>query len=185
MIAEGDRLGFETRQIHAGELVDTDTRARVVPIYQNAAYAFEGFDDGEQRFAGRSRYRAYSRNDNPTNAVAAARLADLEGGIDAVLVSSGQAAIIAALSGLAQAGDHILATASLYEGTRELLNGTLARQGIDVEYVPADADASVWSERTRSTTRALYTESIPNPLNDVVDLGQLAGIAEGIACRWW
>lgn len=170
-------LDFETRQIHAGAVIDAQTNARVTPIYQTAGYVFSDFDDGEERFAGQSGFRAYSRNENPTNAVAGKRLADLEGGVDGIVVSSGQAAIAATLFALAQAGDHILATRSLYEGTREMFRGALRRQGLDVEYVPDDADESEWAARVTPRTKAVYTETIPNPLNQVVDLERLAGIA--------
>ncbi|WP_085371087.1 O-acetylhomoserine aminocarboxypropyltransferase/cysteine synthase family protein [Leifsonia sp. NCR5] len=168
---------FETRQIHAGAVVDAQTSARVTPIYQTAGYVFSDFDDGEERFAGRSTMRAYSRNENPTNQVAGRRLADLEGGVDGIVVASGQAAIAAALFSLARAGDHILATSSLYEGTREMFRGALQRQGLDVEYVADDADEAEWASRITDRTKAVYTETIPNPLNQVVDLERLAGIA--------
>ncbi|MFF1573114.1 O-acetylhomoserine aminocarboxypropyltransferase/cysteine synthase family protein [Leifsonia sp. NPDC058292] len=168
---------FETRQIHAGAIVDAQTRSRVTPIYQTAGYVFSDFDDGEDRFAGRSAFRAYSRNENPTNAVAGQRLANLEGGVDGIVVSSGQAAIAATLFALAQAGDHILATRSLYEGTREMFRGALRRQGLDVEYVADDADEAEWASRVTPRTKAIYTETIPNPLGQVVDLERLAGIA--------
>ncbi|MES2093808.1 MAG: PLP-dependent transferase [Actinomycetota bacterium] len=169
--------GFETRQIHAGEVIDSDTRARITPIYQTAGHLFDSFDDGEDRFAGRSPYRAYSRNDNPTNAVAGRRLADLEGGVDAIVVGSGQAAIAVALFALASAGDHILATANLYEGTREMFSGSVKRQGLRVEYVDPEAGDEEWMSRVTPETRAIYTESIPNPRNDIVDLERLAVIA--------
>lgn len=171
--------GFETRQIHAGEIIDSETRARITPIYQTAGHLFDSFNDGEDRFAGRSRYRAYSRNDNPTNAVAGRRLADLEGGVDGLVVGSGQAAIAVALFALASAGDHILATANLYEGTREMFGGSLRRQGLDIEYVDPDASDEEWAMRVTPRTRAIYTESIPNPRNDIVDLERLAAIAHG------
>ncbi|WP_269078378.1 PLP-dependent transferase [Leifsonia xyli] len=90
-------LDFETRQIHAGAVVDAEMNARVTPIYQTAGYVFDDFADGQDRFAGRGG-RAYSRNENPTNAVAGRRLADLEGGVDGIVVASGQAAIAAAIS---------------------------------------------------------------------------------------
>jgi O-acetylhomoserine (thiol)-lyase len=169
--------GFETRQIHAGEIIDAETRARITPIYQTAGHLFDSFDDGEDRFAGRSQYRAYSRNDNPTNAVAGRRLADLEGGVDGMVVGSGQAAIAVALFALASAGDHILATTNLYEGTREMFGGSLKRQGLRVEYVDPDAEDAEWEKRITPKTRAIYTESIPNPRNDIVDLERLAAIA--------
>ena len=168
---------FETRQVHAGEVIDREVGARITPIYQTAGYQFEGFDDGEARFAGRSVGRAYSRSENPTNAVAARRLADLEGGQDAILVGSGQAAIATTLFSLAAAGDHVLATERLYEGTRDLFGSGLKRQGIEVEYLPEDASADEWAARVRPTTRALYTETVPNPLNEIPDLERLAGIA--------
>ncbi|MGA0567565.1 O-acetylhomoserine aminocarboxypropyltransferase/cysteine synthase family protein [Rathayibacter sp. KR2-224] len=171
------RPDFETRQIHAGALIDAEAHARVTPVYQTAGYLFESFDDGEDLFAGRSTRRAYSRNDNPTNAVAGKRLADLEGGIDGILVASGQAAIAAALFALAQAGDHILVTQSLYEGTREMFRGTLKRQGLDVEYVPDAATDEEWASRFRPSTKALYTETLPNPLGQVTDIERLARIA--------
>ncbi|HWD62731.1 MAG TPA: PLP-dependent transferase, partial [Humibacter sp.] len=171
------RPDFETRQIHAGSIVDSDVHARITPIYQTAGYLFESFDDGEDLFAGRGTRRAYSRNDNPTNAIAAKRLADLEGGVDGVVVASGQAAIAAALFGLAQAGDHILVTQSLYEGTREMFRGSLKRQGLDVEYVADAATDEEWASRFRPTTRAVYTETLPNPLNQVSDIERLARLA--------
>ena len=171
------RPDFETRQIHAGALIDAEAHARVTPVYQTAGYLFESFDDGEDLFAGRSTRRAYSRNDNPTNAVAGKRLADLEGGVDGILVASGQAAIAGALFALAQAGDHILVTQSLYEGTREMFRGTLKRQGLDVEYVPDAATDEEWASRFRPSTKALYTETLPNPLGQVTDIERLARIA--------
>ncbi|ROR66863.1 O-acetylhomoserine aminocarboxypropyltransferase/cysteine synthase family protein [Agrococcus jenensis] len=170
-------LGFETRQVHAGAIVDAEAGARVTPIYQSAGYVFDSFDDGVERFAGRSARRAYSRNDNPTNVVAARRIADLEGGVDGVLVASGQAAIAMALSALAQAGDHILTTDRLYEGTREMIRGALRRQGLEFEALPIDADEDAWVAAVRPSTRAIYAESIANPLGEVVDLALLGRVS--------
>jgi O-acetylhomoserine (thiol)-lyase len=169
--------GFETRQIHAGEIVDAEANARVTPIYQTAGYVFDSFDDGEARFAGLSSQRAYSRNDNPTNVVAGQRLANLEGGVDGIVVGSGQAAIAVALFALASAGDHILATTNLYEGTREMFAGSLKRQGLEIEYVNPDATADEWAARITPRTTAIYTETIPNPRGDINDLEALASIA--------
>jgi O-acetylhomoserine (thiol)-lyase len=171
-----DRPDFETRQIHAGSVIDAEAQARVTPIYQTAGYVFDSFDDGEARFAGRGG-RAYSRNENPTNFVAGQRVADLEGGVDGILVASGQAAIAVALSALAGVGDHVLVTRSLYEGTNEMFRGILKRQGIEAEYVPDEASDEEWASRIRPNTRALYTESLPNPLGQVVDIRRLASIA--------
>lgn len=170
-------LDFETRQIHAGTVVDAQVGARVTPIYQTAGYLFDSLEDGEERFAGRNPAQAYSRNDNPTNAVAGRRIADLEGGAAGIVVGSGQAAIVSTIFSLAGAGDHVLATERLYEGTRQLFEGAVARQGVTVEYVPEDASEEHWASRITARTRAVYTETIPNPRNDVVDLGRLARIA--------
>lgn len=169
---------FATRQIHAGSIVDAEARARVTPIYQTSGYIFDSFDDGEARFAGTNGKRAYSRTDNPTNAVAVRRLADLEGGVDGVLVASGQAAIATVVFSLASAGDHILTTSLLYEGTRDMLRGSLRRQGI--RWTPLDEHASEqdWLAAVRPETKAIYTESIPNPVGGVTDLGLLARVAE-------
>ncbi|WP_026373682.1 O-acetylhomoserine aminocarboxypropyltransferase/cysteine synthase family protein [Agrococcus lahaulensis] len=169
--------GFETRQVHAGAILDGEAGARVTPIYQSAGYVFDSFDDGVERFAGRSARRAYSRNDNPTNVVAARRIADLEGGVDAVLVASGQAAIAAALGALAQAGDHILTTDRLYEGTREMMRGVLRRQGLEFEQLPLDAVEERWVAAVRPSTRAIYAESIANPLGEVADLALLGRVS--------
>jgi O-acetylhomoserine (thiol)-lyase len=171
-----DRLDFDTRQIHAAACIDSEVNARVTPIYQTAGYVFESFDDGEARFAGRAG-RAYSRNENPTNFVAGRRIADLEGGVDGIVVASGQAAIAVAVTALAAVGDHVLVTRSLYEGTNEMFRGILARHGIEFEYVPDEADDEEWAARIRPNTKALYTESLPNPLGQVVDLERLARIA--------
>ncbi|PJJ62323.1 O-acetylhomoserine aminocarboxypropyltransferase/cysteine synthase family protein [Compostimonas suwonensis] len=168
---------FETRQIHAGAIVDSQVGARIGPVYQTAGYLFSSFDDAEARFAGTTAANVYSRSDNPTNAAAARRLADLEGGVAGVLVGSGQAAIAATLFALASQGDHILATANLYEGTRQMFQGSLARQGLVVEYVPESASDEEWASKVTERTRAIYTETIPNPKNTVVDLERLAGVA--------
>lgn len=168
---------FETRQIHAGDRIDPGFGARVGPIYQTAGYLFSSFDDAEARFSGATAASVYSRSENPTNAAAGRRLADLEGGVAGLVVGSGQAAIAATLFALASSGDHILATESLYEGTKQLFLGSLTRQGLLIEFVPESASDADWAERVTPRTRALFTETIPNPKNQVVDLERLAAIA--------
>ncbi len=168
---------FETRQIHAGTALDSDFGARLPPMYQSAGFVFDSFDDGRGRFDGSVRAAAYARTDNPTNAAVARRLADLEGGAGALLTASGTAAIALTLNALAVSGDHVLATASLYEGTRTLFSNSFARQGIEIELIDADAPDEVWQNAIRPTTKALFTETIPNPKNDVVDLERLSRIA--------
>ena len=170
--------GFSTRQIHAGAILDAEARACVTPIYQTSGYVFENFDDGEGRFAGTNGRRAYSRTDNPTNAVAVQRIADLEGGVDGVLVGSGQAAIAAVFFALAQAGDHILTTKLLYEGSRDMLRGSLKRQGLSWTAIDEHADEADWLAAVRPETKLIFTESIPNPVGGVTDLELLARVAK-------
>ncbi|WP_427870432.1 O-acetylhomoserine aminocarboxypropyltransferase/cysteine synthase family protein [Leucobacter luti] len=176
-VDDWEGFDFDTRQVHAGEYADLNTGLRVPPIALSAGYVFDDFDDQVDRFAGRSTDPIYSRQGNPTNGVAEARLASLEGGTVAVAVSSGQAAISSALFALAQQGDHIVSTASIYGGTRILFGRSFRRFGIDVDYVwDADDDAE-WERAIRPETKAIYTETIPNPRNDVTDLPRIAQVA--------
>ena len=177
-VADWDGFDFDTRQVHAGEYADQNTGLRIPPLALSAGYVFDDFDDQVDRFAGRSIDPIYSRQGNPTNGVAEERLASLEGGTVAVAVSSGQAAISSALFTLAQHGDHIVSTASIYGGTRILFGRSFKRFGIDVDYVwDADDDAE-WDRLIRPETKAIYTETIPNPRNDVTDLRRIARVAE-------
>ena len=168
---------FDTRQVHAGEPRDLNSGLRVPSIAVSAGYVFEDFDDQVDRFAGRSGDPIYSRQGNPTNSVAEARLASLEGGVGAIAVSSGQAAISAALFTLAQQGDHIVSTASVYGGTRILFGRSFKRFGIEFDYVWDAADDEAWAKAIKPNTKAIYTETIPNPRNDVTDLGRIAAVA--------
>lgn len=188
-----DSFGFDTRQVHAGEFADLNSGLRVPPIALSAGYVFDDFDDQVNRFAGvpagaegsgrfsgsveASPGAIYSRQGNPTNAVAEQRLASLEGGVDAVAVASGQAAISAALFTLAQHGDHIVSTASIYGGTRILFGRSFKRFGIDVDYVWNSGDDEEWDRLITPRTKAIYTETIPNPRNDITDLAQIAAVA--------
>ena len=181
---------FETRQVHAGEYADRNTGLRIPPIALSAGYVFEDFDDQVERFAAKpGRDGAfhgdseatpgpiYSRQGNPTNAVAEQRLSSLEGGSATVAVSSGQAAISSALFTLAQSGDHIVSTASIYGGTRILFGRSFKRFGIDFDYVwDADDDAE-WERAIKPNTKAIFTETIPNPRNDVMDIRRIAEVA--------
>ena len=168
---------FDTRQVHAGEYPDKNTGLRVPPIALSAGYVFDSFDDQVDRFAGRSIDPIYSRQGNPTNSVAEERLASLEGGTVSVAVSSGQAAISSALFTLAQGGDHIVSTASIYGGTRILFGRSFKRFGIDIDYVWDAEDDAEWERAIRPNTKAIYTETIPNPRNDVTDLRRIAAVA--------
>lgn len=119
----------------------------------------------------------YSRQGNPSNWVAEERLASLEGGVVSVAVSSGQAAISSALFALAQQGDHIVSTASIYGGTRILFGRSFKRFGIELDYVWDAEDDAEWERAIRPGTKAIYTETVPNPCNDITDLRRIAEVA--------
>ncbi|MHA3724758.1 O-acetylhomoserine aminocarboxypropyltransferase/cysteine synthase family protein [Leucobacter sp. HY1910] len=176
-ITEWRDFDFDTRQVHAGEYADLNSGLRVPSIAVSAGYVFDDFDDQVDRFAGRSTNPIYSRQGNPTNSVAEARLASLEGGTAAVAVSSGQAAISSALFTLASNGDHIVSTASVYGGTRILFGRSFKRFGIEFDYVWDTDSDEAWERAIRPNTKAIYTETIPNPRNDVTDLRRVAEIA--------
>ena len=175
MSALPNTAGFATRQLHATQ-ADAEVRSRTTPIYLTAGFPFEGFDQAAEHFAGGGGY-SYTRVANPTTAAAERLLAELEGGAEALLVGSGQAAIAVTLLGLVDAGGHVVAGASLYEGTRGLLSDNLARLGIATDFVADANDASAWERLIRPETRALFVESIPNPRNDLVDLALVADVA--------
>ena len=172
-----DAYGFETRQVHAGEAEESDHGARITPIYLSAAFRFDSFDESRRRFAGEDLGQVYSRNLNPTNDVAERRIASLEGGTGAIAVGSGQAAITAAVLGLAAAGERFVSTASIYSGTRILFERAFARFGVGVDYVWDPTDEAEWDAAIRPETKAIFTETIPNPKNDVVDIAAVAAVA--------
>lgn len=169
--------GFDTEQVHAGETLDGDFGARITPIYLTAGFVFDSFEHAKARFAGDDGAWIYSRYGNPTNSAVEARITALEHGVDSLLVGSGQAAISVAMLGILQAGDHFLATPSLYEGTKTLFRENFTRFGIEVEFVDDPHDRSEWARRIRPTTRAIFSESIPNPMNDLVDFRLIAEVA--------
>lgn len=172
-----DGYGFDTRQIHAGEYEDTPNNARIAPIAMTSGYRFDSFDDGRDRFAGAADGFIYSRSRNPSNAVAERRIASLEGGTEAIVVASGQAAITSALLALAQSGERIVSTASIYGGTRILFGRSFARFGVEVDYVWNDEDDAEWDRIIRPDTKAIFSETIPNPRNDIVDIEHLGRVA--------
>ncbi|MBF4462407.1 MULTISPECIES: O-acetylhomoserine aminocarboxypropyltransferase/cysteine synthase family protein [unclassified Rathayibacter] len=169
--------GFATRQLHAAAGEDA-LHARRTPIYLTAGFSFDSFDEARDRFAGPDGY-TYTRVANPTTDAVERRLAALEGGAEALVVGSGQAAVSVALLALAGAGDHLVAAASLYEGTRNLLLENLARLGITTTFVEDAGDPAAWSAAITSRTRAVLVEPIPNPRNDLVDLRLVASVAHG------
>lgn len=169
--------GFATRQVHAGEAEDLTHGARITPVHLSAAYRFTSFQEAADRFSGADLGHLYSRNANPTNQVAERRLASLEGGSGALVVGSGQAAITMALLGLAGEGEHIISTASIYSGTRVLFDRSFRRLGVTVEYLWDPSGEDEWERLIRPETKAIFTETLPNPKNDVVDIAAVARIA--------
>ncbi|MCL2780699.1 MAG: bifunctional o-acetylhomoserine/o-acetylserine sulfhydrylase [Actinomycetia bacterium] len=168
---------FETKQVHAGARPDRDTHSRAVPIYQTTAYVFDSAEHASNLFALTEPGNIYTRIQNPTQAVAEERLAALEGGIGALLVSSGQSANTLAVLNLAGAGDHIVSSSSLYGGTYNLLHYTLAKLGIDVTFVDDPSSPQSWRAAVRPNTKALFGETIPNPKSDVLDIEAVSGVA--------
>ena len=168
---------FETRQIHAGQVPDEASRARALPIYQTTSYTFRDTDHAAALFGLAEPGNIYTRIMNPTQAVVEDRIASLEGGVGALLVASGQSAETLAILTLAQAGDHIVSSPRLYGGTYNLFHYTLPKLGITVGFVENPDDPDSWRAAIRPNTKALYGESISNPLLDVLDFEAVAAVA--------
>ncbi len=168
---------FETRQIHAGQTPDSQTGARALPIYQTTSYVFGDAQTAADRFALSDLGPIYTRLGNPTNEVVEARLASLEGGVGALLVSSGMAATTYAILNVAGAGDHVVAGAALYGGTYNLLKYTLARLGIETTFVVDQGDVQAWRDAVRPNTKLFIGETISNPDQQVLDIEAVAGVA--------
>jgi O-acetylhomoserine (thiol)-lyase len=167
---------FETLSLHAGQHPDPVTGARAVPIYQTTSYVFQDTDHAAALFNLERAGHIYTRISNPTTAVLEERLAALEGGVGAVCTASGMAAMHLAVATLLGAGDHIVASASLYGGTVNLLTHTLPRFGITTTFVkPRDLDG--FKAALRPRTRLVIAETIGNPGLEVLDIPQVADIA--------
>jgi O-acetylhomoserine (thiol)-lyase len=168
--------GFETLSLHAGQHPDPEHRARAVPIYQTTSYVFEDGDQAAALFNLERPGYVYSRISNPTVAVLEERLAALEGGAGAICTASGMAALHVAIATLLGAGDHIVASASLYGGTVGLLAHTLPRFGITTTFVkPRDHDG--FRAAIQPNTKLILGETIGNPGLEVLDIPTLAMIA--------
>lgn len=168
---------FETRQIHAGQAPDAATGARALPIYQTTSYVFDSAEQAANRFALSELGPIYTRMTNPTQEVIENRIASLEGGVGALLLASGQAAITYAILNIAGAGDHVVASPSVYGGTYNLLKYTLADLGIETTFVEDPDNLDEWRAAVRPNTKLFYGESVPNPRNDVLDIEPIAKIA--------
>ena len=168
---------FETRQIHAGQSPDTATNARALPIYQTTSYTFESTEHAANLFALKEFGNIYTRLMNPTQAAVEERIASLEGGVGALLVSSGQAAETLALLNIAEAGDHIVSSPRLYGGTYNLFHYTFPKLGIEVSFVEDPDDLASWRAAVRPNTKAFFAETISNPKNDILDIEGVAAVA--------
>ena len=165
-----------TLALHAGQVVDPTTNSRAVPIYQTTSYVFNDSDHAARLFGLQEFGNIYTRIMNPTTDVFEKRVAALEGGVAALGTASGQAAETLAILTLANAGEEIVSTTSLYGGTYNLFHYTLPKLGITVRFADADDFAGIRAA-INSKTRALYTETLGNPKLDIVDIEKLAAIA--------
>jgi O-acetylhomoserine (thiol)-lyase len=167
------QYGFNTLSIHAGQHVDPATGSRAVPIYQTSSYVFEDTQHGADLFSLSKPGNIYTRIMNPTTAVLEERMAALEGGVGALAVASGMAAITYSILNLAGAGDEIVAAATLYGGTYNLLANTLPHYGIKSTFVNSD-DVGNFIAASTENTKAWYVESIGNPASNLIDLAAIA-----------
>ena len=171
---------FETKQIHAGQSPDSQTNARALPIYQTTSFTFDSTEHAANLFGLKEFGNIYTRIMNPTQAAVEDRVAALEGGLAALLVSSGQAAETIALLNIAEAGDHIVASPSLYGGTYNLLHYTFPKLGIEVSFVDDPDDLEQWRSASRPNTKAFFGETIANPKNDILDIEGVAKVAHEV-----
>lgn len=167
---------FETIQIHGGHTPDKETNARAVPIYQTTSYTFDDTQDAAEKFALAKVGNIYTRITNPTTAVLEDRLNELEGGVGAVAVASGTAAVTYAIQNLASSGDHIVSASTLYGGTFNLFAHTLPEFGISTTFVDPD-QLTNFEEAIQENTKAIFIETIGNPSTNVADLEAIAEIA--------
>ena len=169
-------MKIETLAVHAGYAPDPTTKAVAVPIYQTTSYAFDDTQHGADLFDLKVQGNIYTRIMNPTSDVLEQRVAALEGGVGALALSSGMAAITNAILTIAQAGDNLIATSQLYGGTYNLFAHTLPRLGIEVRFHDA-RDIDGMAAAIDARTRAIFCESIGNPAGNVVDFGTIAAMA--------
>ena len=176
MEEESRRLGFETRQVHAGQRPDPNTGARAVPIYQTTSFVFEDPDSAAAYFNLQEYGNTYSRIMNPTVAAFEERVANLEGGCGAVAFASGIAAQAAALFTLLSPGDHVVSSSALYGGSVNQLKHYLRKMSVELSWVDPD-DTDAWQAAIRENTKAFFAETIGNPGGNVLDIEKIAAIA--------
>jgi O-acetylhomoserine (thiol)-lyase len=179
-MSDASKWSFETLQIHAGQTADPTTGARALPIYQTTAYQFRDTQHAANLFGLAELGNIYTRIMNPTQDAVEQRIAALEGGVAALLLSSGSSATAFAVMNIAEAGDHIVSSPSLYGGTYNLFHYTLPKFGIEVTFVENPEDPESWRKAARENTKAFFGETIANPKNDVLDIAAVAKVAHEI-----
>lgn len=177
MSTDSSNWGFDTAQIHAGASPDPTTNAVVTPIYQTTAYVFNSSEHAAKLFGLAEFGNIYTRIMNPTQDVAEKRIAALEGGTAALLLASGQAAETFAILNIAQAGDHIVASSTLYGGTYNLFKYTLPKLGITTTFVEDQDDLAAWAAAVQPNTKAFFAETIGNPKVSILDIEGVSGVA--------
>ena len=168
---------FETKQVHSGAAPDPVTNARATPIYQTTSYVFNNAEHAKNLFALAEFGNIYTRIQNPTQDVVEQRVAALEGGTAALMVASGQAAETFAVLNIAQAGDHIVSSSSIYGGTYNLFKYTLAKLGIETTFVENQDDADEWRRAVRPNTKLFFAETIGNPRVNILDIKLVSDVA--------
>ena len=168
---------FETLQIHAGQSADPTTGARALPLYQTTAYKFRDTKHAADLFSLAELGNIYTRIMNPTQDAVEQRIAALEGGVAALLVASGSAATTYSILNVAEAGDHIVSSPSLYGGTYNLFHYTLPKFGVEVSFVENPEDPESWRKAAKPNTKAFFGETIANPKNDLLDIEAVAKVA--------
>ncbi len=177
MSNDPNKWGFETIQIHAGATPDPTTNARAVPLYQTTAYTFNSSEHAAKLFGLAEFGNIYTRIMNPTQDVAEKRIAALEGGTAALLLASGQAAETIAILNIAEAGDHIVASSTIYGGTYNLFKYTLPKLGITTTFVENQDDLAEWQAAVQPNTKAFFAETIGNPKVSILDIEGVAKVA--------
>jgi O-acetylhomoserine (thiol)-lyase len=176
-MSEVSQWSFETLQIHAGQSADPTTGARALPLYQTTAYQFRDTTHAANLFGLAELGNIYTRINNPTQDVVEQRIAALEGGVAALALASGSAATTFSILNLAEAGDHIVSSPSLYGGTYNLFHYTLPKFGVEVTFVDDPNELDSWRKAIRPNTKAFFGETIANPKNEVLDIEGVAKVA--------
>ncbi|HEY2627576.1 MAG TPA: O-acetylhomoserine aminocarboxypropyltransferase/cysteine synthase family protein [Usitatibacter sp.] len=172
-------FGFETLCLHAGQIPDTQTGSRAVPLYQTTSYVFDSAEHAASLFNLQTFGNVYTRLSNPTTAVFEERVAALEGGRAAVATASGQAAEMVAFLNILQSGDHVVSSSKLYGGTLTMLGVNLPKLGIDATFVDPD-DPENFRRAIKPNTKAIFSETLGNPAINMIDIVAIAAVAHEV-----